>query len=183
MHMKTGLAIVLLGAAGWISAGAQPAPAHWLNYQSHDAFYRIDYRTDWEIVEQDETNEVKFQRGNVSVTVAAAKNDEGNTVEQFLEINKSRLRQQCPAAEVREEGKTTVAGVSGATFTMFCPGPRLPTIIRISASINFGKFFILNVTGPAGELPDAQPVIDRMTRSFKPSDGLPEGRAERMRAR
>lgn len=182
-HMKSGLAIVLLGAAGWISAGAQPAPAHWLNYQSHDTFYVIDYRTDWEIVEQDETNEVKFQRGNVIVSVAVANNDDGKTVAQFLEIDKSRLRQQCPAAEVREEGKTTVAGVSGATFTMFCPGPQSPTIVRISASINFGKFFILNVTSPTGELPDAQPIIDRMTRSFKPSDGLPEGRAERMRAR
>jgi hypothetical protein len=84
---------------------------------------------------------------------------------------------------VREEGKTTVAGVSGAYFTIFCPGPQLPTINRVSVSINFGKFFILNVTSPTGELPDAQPIIDRMTRSFKPSDGLPEGRAERMRAR
>lgn len=178
---------LLAGAAAWNPAAAQ-APsttkaAHWLTYQSHDTFYVIDYRTDWEYAGQDESNEVKFQRGNVSVTVAVANNDEGKTVEQFLEIDKSRLRQQCPAAEVREEGKTTVAGVSGAYFTMFGPGPRLPTIVRISASINFGKFFILNVTGPSGELPEAQPIIDRMTRSFKPSDGLPEGRAPRMRAR
>jgi hypothetical protein len=178
-----GLTIMLLGASGWIPAGAQPVPAHWLSYQSHDLFYLIDYRSDWEFVEQDESNEVKFQSGNVSVSVAAANDDEGYTVEQFLEVNKSLLRQQCPAAEVQEEGKATVAGVPGAYFTMFCPGPRLPTVVRISVALNFGKFFILNVTAPSAELPAFQAAIDRMARSFKAGDGLPEGREPRKRAR
>jgi hypothetical protein len=179
--------LLLAGASTWNPAAAQSPPAtrtaHWLSYQSHDTFYLVDYRSDWEFVEQDETNEVKFQSGNVSISVAAANNDEGKTVEQFLEANKSLLRQQCPASEMREEKKTIVAGIPGATFTMFCPGPRLPTIVRISASANFGKLFVFKVTAPTAELPALQAYIDRMAQSFKPSDGLPEGRAERMRAR
>jgi hypothetical protein len=181
-------AVVLLsGAVAWNLASAQTsttaAPAHWLTYQSHDLFYLIDYRSDWEFVEQDGSNEVKFKSGNVSVSVAVENNDDNNTVEQFLEMNKSLLLQQCSRAEIKEEGKTTVAGVPGAYFTMVCPGPGLPTLVRISASLSFGKLFILNVTSPRAELPKVQAGIDRMVQSFKVGDGLPEGREPRKRAR
>jgi hypothetical protein len=179
--------MLLYGAATWNLAGAQaPAatqPAHWLTYQSRDLFFVVERPSGWEYRTTEDSNEVIFQNGNISVSVAAANNDDDNSVEQFLEVNKSLLRQQCPAAEMREEGKTTVAGIPGAYFTMFCLGPRLPTIVRISAALNYGKFFIFNVTAPGAELPTVQADIDHMAQSFKAGDGLPEGREPRKQAK
>jgi len=179
--------MLLSSTAAWNLACAQAPPttqtAHWLTYQSRDLFFVVDRPSAWDYRTEEDSNEVVFQSGNLSVSVAVANNDEGNTADQFLEVNKSLLRQQCPAAEMREEGKARVAGVPGAYFTMFCPGPRLPTIVRISAAANYRKLFIFNVTVPIAELPAFQADIDHMARSFKASDGLPEGRAERMRAR
>jgi hypothetical protein len=177
---------MLLGATAWIHVSGQAPPAalaHWLTYQSRDTFFVVDMPPGWEYRTSEDSNEVVFQRGNVSVSLAAANKDEDNTVEQLLEVNKSLLRRQCPTAEMREEGKTTVAATLGAYFTMFCPGPRSPTIVRISAALNYGKFFIFNVTAPSAELPAVQATIDRMAQSFKVSDGLPEGREPRKRAR
>jgi len=96
---------------------------------------------------------------------------------------KSLLRQQCPMAEVREEGKITVARASGSYFTMYCPGPHLSTIVRVSAALNCGKIFIFTVTTPAAELPRAQHLIEHMEQSFKSEDELPEGREPRKLAR
>jgi hypothetical protein len=179
--------VLLSSTAAWNLAGAQTPPAtqtaRWLTYQSRDLFFVFDRPSAWEYHTEEDSNEVVFLRGNLSVSVAVANNDEGNTVDQFLEVNKSLLRQRCPAPEVREEGKATVAGAPGAYFTMYCPGPRLPAIVRISAAANYGKFFIFNVTVPSAELPAAQAEIDQMARSFKASDGLPEGHEPRKRAR
>jgi hypothetical protein len=110
-------------------------------------------------------------------------NDDGITVERFLEFRKSILRQKCPAAEFRDQGKETVAGVAGASFAAFCPGPGLPTMIRASAALNYWKVFLFTSAVPVAELPSVQADLDRMAASFKAGDGLPEGRAERMRAR
>jgi len=180
------MVLLLFGTAALSPAGAQAPPTrlpvHWMTYQSRDLFFLVERPSDWEVRTADGSNEVVFQSGNVSVNVAVVNNDENNTVDQFLEVNKSLLRQQCPAAETREEGKASVAGIPGSYFTMFCPGPRLPTIVRISVSMNYGKFFVFNLTSPSEELPAIQQTIDHMAQSFKPSDGLPEGREPRKRA-
>jgi hypothetical protein len=110
-------------------------------------------------------------------------NDDGITVERFLEFRKSILRQKCPAAEFRDLGKETVAGVAGASFAAYCPGPGLPTMIRVAAALNYWKVFLFSSAVPAAELPAVQADLDRMSASFKAGDGLPEGKAERMRAR
>src|SRR5664280_2899705 len=128
MRMIETTILLLASTVAWNLAGAQVAPAtqpaHWLTYQSRDLFFEVDRPPAWDYRMAEDSNEVVFQSGNISVSVAVANNDDDNTVERFLEVNKSLLLQQCPAAEMKEEGKTTVAGVPGAYFTMFyesCP--------------------------------------------------------------
>lgn len=143
----------------------------------------VEVPAGWEYSGNEESNEIVITKGDASVSVAVLNNDEGITVERFLEYRKSILRQQCPAAEFRDQGKGTVAGVAGASFAAFCPGPGQPTLIRVSAAFNYWKFFVFSSTVPVAELPAVQSDLDRMAASFKAGDGLPEGRAERMRAR
>jgi hypothetical protein len=56
-------------------------------------------------------------------------------------------------------------------------------MIRVAGSRNYWKFFLFSSTVPVAELPAVQADLDRMAASFKVGDGLPEGRAARMRAR
>ena len=66
---------------------------------------------------------------------------------------------------------------------MYCAGLQLRATVRIAASVQYWKFFTLKAICPAAELEEVQTTIDRIAASFKPGDGLPEGCAERMRAR
>jgi hypothetical protein len=123
------LAILLPAfAAAWNLAGGQTLFAAQRDsgrvYLSPDGLFAVEAPAGWELRKQEGSNEVTFLNGQVSVSVAAAETEAGDTVDQFLEVNKSLLRHMCPAAEVWAEGNATVAGTSGAYFTMFCPGPR-----------------------------------------------------------
>ena len=75
------------------------------------------------------SNELGLLCGQVSVSVATAKTEAGDSVEQFLEFNKSLLRHMCPTAVLWGEGLVTVAPEPlEPIFTMVCPGPgRAPT--------------------------------------------------------
>jgi hypothetical protein len=175
--MRTGMiylrcAALLMACAGaWIAGNGQSqsgtSGAAPRVYQSQDGAFSVEIPAAWQVRKEDGSNEVTILSGNVSVSVATAATEEGDTVAKLLEVNKSLLKQQCPAAEVKEEGKATVAGAVGAYFSMFCPGPHLPTIVRISASMKNGTFFMFNVTSPTAQLAEAEPVIGRMAHSFQ----------------
>jgi hypothetical protein len=176
-EMRTGMislkcaALVMACAGAWVAGNLQTQPASTSTpprfYQSADGAFSVGVPSGWQLRKEDGSNEVTFLNGNVSVSVATAATEEGDTVAKLMDVNKSMLKQQCPTAEIKEEGNATVAGAVGAYFSMFCPGPRLPTIVRISASIKNGTFFIFNVTSPTAQLAEAEPVIDRMARSFQ----------------
>ena len=181
------LAILLPAfAAAWNLAGGQTMFASQKDsgrvYLSPDGFFAIEAPVGWELCKQEGSNEVTFLNGEVSVSVAAVETEAGDTVDQFLEVNKSLVRHMCPAAEVWAEGKATVAGAAGAYFTMFCPGRRTRTIVRVSAALSHRRLFIFKIAAPSAELYAVQATIDRMAHSFSERDGLPHGGKRRQRA-
>ena len=173
-----GLAIAGFSALGQMPPAQQPK-AHL--YTSPDLFFEVEIPAGWDYRNEEGSNEILVLKGDVSVSVAVTPIEEGDPAQKFLDVNKKMLKQQCPSAELRAEGTTKVAGVEGAYFSMFCPGPRLPTLVRISTAIQYGHFFVFNVTAPSEQWAAMQPVIDRMAQSFKAGEGLPEGREPRKR--
>jgi hypothetical protein len=181
------LAILLPAfAAAWNLAGGQTMFAAQKDsgrvYLSPDGLFAVEEPAGWELRKQEGSNEVTFLNGQVSVSVAAAETEAGDTVDQFLEVNKSLLRHMCPAAEVWAEGNAMVAGASGAYFTMFCPGPRARAIVRVAAALSHKRLFIFKIAAPSAELYAVQGTIDNMEHSFRECDGLPQGGERRQRA-
>jgi hypothetical protein len=181
------LAILLPAfAAAWNLVGGQTMLAAQKDsghvYLSPDGLFAIEAPAGWELRKQEGSNEVTFLNGEVSVSVAAAETEAGDTVDQFLEVNKSLVWHMCLAAEVLAEGKVTVTGASGAYFTMFCPGPRGRMIIRVAAALSHKRLFIFKIAAPSAELYTVQATIDSMAHSFRECDGLPQGKERRHRA-
>jgi PsbP len=181
------LAILLPAfAAAWNLVGGQTLFAAQKDsgrvYLSPDGLFAVEAPAGWEIRTQEGSNEVTFLNGQVSVSVAAAETEAGDTVDQFLEVNKSLVRHMCPAAEVLAEGKATVAGASGAYFTMFCPGSRARTIVRVAAALSHKRLFVFKIAAPSAELYAVQATIDSMAHSFSECDGLPQCGKRRQRA-
>jgi len=150
-------------------------------YGSHDLFYVVEIPAGWEYRNEEGSNEITISKDDVSVSVAVVDAEIGNTVETLLEARKKLLLERCPSAELHEETTQAVAGVAGRSLTMYCAGPSAPTTVRVSASMQYWKFFVFYVTCPTAKWSEMQPIVDRMARSFRHGDGLPEGRAERMR--
>lgn len=173
-------------AAAWnLSGGQTMFAAHKDSgrvYRSPDGLFAVEAPAGWELCKQEGSNEVTLLNGEVSISVAAAETEAGDTVDQFLEVNKSLVRHMCPAAEVLAEGKATVAGASGAYFTMFCPVSRGRTIIRVAAALCHKRLFIFKIAAPSAELYAVQATIDSMAHSFRECDGLPRGKDRRHRA-
>jgi len=136
-------------------------------YQSPDGAFSLEVPAGWTARKEEGSNEISFLLGHVSVSVGAVPTGRGETVERWLDVSKSLLKEQCPTAEVQTEGKTTVAGAPGLSFTMFCAGPHLPTTVRESAALLNGKMFTFNITAPTLELGPAQTDIDSMASSFR----------------
>ena len=175
MHMgilQVDLAILLPAfAAAWNLVGSESIFAGPQTYDrlfpSPDGFFAVEAPGDWEYGMQEASNELTFANGEVSVSVATAQTESADTVEQFLEFNKSLLRHMCPTAEMRTEGKATVAGASGAFFTMVCPGPKARTIVRVVAARVQNRLLIFKTAAPTAELHAVQDVIDRMELSLR----------------
>jgi hypothetical protein len=181
------LAILLPAfAAAWNLASGQTMFAAQKDsgrvYLSPDGLFSVEAPAGWELRKQENSNEVTFLNGQVSVSVAADETEAGDKVDQFLEVNKSLVRHMCPAAEVWAEGKATVAGVSGAYFTMYCPGPRARTIVRVAAALSHKRLFVFKIAVPSAELYAVQATIDNIEHSFRECDGLQQGRERRQRA-
>jgi hypothetical protein len=136
-------------------------------YASPDGFFTIEAPSGWEQSRQQNSNELTFAMGEVSVSVSTAEAEAGDSVEQFLEFNKSLVRHMCPAAEVWAEGKAAIAGASGSYFSMICPGPRMRTKVRVAAAEIQKRLLIFKSATPTAELYTAQAVIDRMEQSLK----------------
>jgi len=151
-------------------------------YLSPDGFFSIQAPGDWKHGQQAESNELTFVRDQVSVSAATAETEADDSVEQFLEFNKSLLRHMCPTAEVWAEGQATVAGVSGAYFTMLCPGPRARTIVRVATARIQDRLLIFKTAAPTAELHAVQEVIDRMEQSLRVCAGSPQTTEPRRRA-
>jgi hypothetical protein len=187
MHMGIGqldLAILMPAfAAAWNLAGGQtllaPQKASRRVYRSPDGFFTIEAPAGWAMDTEEEANELTFVNGDVSVNVAAVKTNDGDTVDQILEINKGLLRHLCPSGEIWSEGAATVADAPGAYFTMFCPSARARTIVRISAAHCQKRILIFKMSAPCAELHSVQAAIDQMMASIKATGGLPNGREPR----
>ena len=151
-------------------------------YPSPDGFFTIEAPADWEHNRQHTSNELTFTSGPVSVSVATAETEGGDSIEQFLEFNKSLLRHMCPAANLWGEGSATLAGASGAYFTMICPGPRARTFVRVAAARIKNKLLIFKTAAPTAQRYAVQEVIDRMERSLRVCAGSPQGSEHRRRA-
>jgi hypothetical protein len=151
-------------------------------YPSPDGFFAIEAPGDWEHTQQQASNEFTFTKGEVSVSVATAETDPGDSIEQFLEFNKSLLRHMCPTAVLWGEGQVTVAGTRGAYFTMVCPGPRARTLVRVAAVRIQNKLLIFKTAAPTAELYAVQDAIDRMEQSLRVCAGSPQNREPRKRA-
>jgi hypothetical protein len=173
-------------AAAWNLAGGQTMFAAQKDsgrvYRSPDGLFAVEAPAGWELRKQEGSNEVTFLNGEVSVSVAADEIEAGDTVDQFLEVNKSLVRHMRPDAEVWAEGKAMVACASGAYFTMYCPGPRARAIVRVAAALSHKRLFVFKVTAPSAELFAVQATIDNIEHSFRECDGLPQGRERRPRA-
>ncbi len=143
-------------------------------YHSPDGFFAIEAPVGWVQLKLDVSNELAFVSGKISVSVSAVETQAGDTVDQFLELNKAIVRSMCPVAEVLAEGQAKVAGASGAYFTMYCPGARGRTIVRVAAALIRRRLYIFKSAAPSAELYTAQTVINRMEHSFKVGEGLPE---------
>ncbi|MGA3082524.1 MAG: hypothetical protein ABSD44_14320 [Terracidiphilus sp.] len=170
------LAILLpVCAAAWNLTGGQtlfaPRKDSGRVYLSSDGLFAVETPDGWEPREQEGSSEVTFLRGKAVVSVGAAEDESGDTVEEILEFNKSVVRRLCPAAEIWTEGKAAVAGAPGAYFSMLCPGPQAGTIVRVSAALIRERFLIFKVAAPCAELYAAQAAIDRIARSLR--DGWP----------
>ena len=181
------LAILLPAfAAAWNLIGGQsllaPQKASGRVYRSPDGFFTIEAPAGWAMGSEEEANELTFVNGDVSVNAAAVETEDGDTVDQILEINKALLRHLCPAGELWSEGPATVAGEPGAYFTMFCPGPRARTIVRISAAHSQKRIFIFKMAAPCAELHTVQSAIDRMMASIKTGSASPHGPEPRRKA-
>jgi predicted metal-dependent hydrolase len=61
-------------------------------------FFVVEISAGWEYSSNEDSNEIVISKGDVSVSVAVANNNEENTVEEFLYARKSLVRQQCPTA-------------------------------------------------------------------------------------
>jgi hypothetical protein len=151
-------------------------------YQSPDGFFEIEVPADWEPGQQHAANELTFACGEVSVSVSSAETEAGDSVEQFLEFNKSLLRHMCPKAVMWGEGQATIAGASGAYFAMVCPGPRACTIVRIATARLRNRLLIFKTAAPTSELYAVQAIIDRMEQSLKVRAGSDEKIEPRKRA-
>jgi len=151
-------------------------------YLSPDGLFAVEAPAGWELRKQEGSNEVAFLNGQVSVSVEAAETEAGDTVDQFLEVNKSLLRHMCPAAEVWAEGRARVAGTSGAYFTMYCPGPCARTIVRVAVALSHKRLFVFKIAVPSAELYAVQATIDKIEHSFTECDGLPQGKDLRRQA-
>lgn len=173
-------------AAAWNLVGGQalltPQRASSRAYHSPDGFFSVEAPAGWQLGAEEEANELTFVNGDVSVNVAAVEAEDGDTVDQILEINKALLRHLCPSGEVWSEGAATVAGAPGAYFTMFCPAPRARTIVRISAAQHQKRIFIFKMAAPCAELHTVQAVIDHMMASIKSSGGMTYVREPRRKA-
>lgn len=175
--------LVTVHGAGQGSQGQAGGAAKPMVYGSHDLFYVVEIPAGWEYRNEEGSNEITISKDDVSVSVAVVDAEIGNTVETLLEARKKLLLERCPSAELHEETTQAVAGVAGRSLTMYCAGPSAPTTVRVSASMQYWKFFVFYVTCPTAKWSEMQPIVDRMARSFRHGDGLPEGRAERMRAK
>ncbi|MGD0831621.1 MAG: hypothetical protein ABR907_11790 [Terracidiphilus sp.] len=143
-------------------------------YQGPDGFFAVEPPLGWQQRRHDNSNEVAFVKGKISVSVATVDSEPGDTIEDFLEFKKSLVHHLCPAGEIWEEGKTKVAGAPGSYFTFLCPGSRNRTFIHISASLICGKFFIFKIAAPSSESPALEAEIARIKESFKPGEELLE---------
>ncbi|HEY1253545.1 MAG TPA: hypothetical protein VGF01_02050 [Terracidiphilus sp.] len=166
------LAILLPAfAAAWNLVGGEKLfashPASDRLHTSPDGFFAIEAPDDWELCRHEASNELGFMCGQVSVSVATAKTEAGDSVEQFLEFNKSLLRHMCPTAVLWGEGLVTVAGAAGAYFTMVCPGPRTRTNVRIAAARIQNRLLIFKTAAPTADLYAVQEAIDRMEQSLR----------------
>jgi hypothetical protein len=136
-------------------------------YSSPDGFFTVEAPADWAHSRQQDSNELTFTSGEVSISVSTAETEAGDSVQQYLEFNKSMLRHMCPAAEVWAEGKAAIAGASGAYFSMICPSTRTRTKVRIAAVKAGKRLLIFKTAAPTAELYAIQGVIDRMEQSLK----------------
>ncbi len=143
-------------------------------YHSPDGLFAFEVPVGWEQRTLDGSNELTLLNGEISVSVSAAETQAGDSVDQFMEFNKALLRSMSPAAEVWAEGQVTVAGASGAYFTMFCPGARGRTIVRVAAALIRHRLYIFKSAAPSAQLYAAQAAINRMEQSFKVGEGSPE---------
>ena len=171
-------AAAVMVAGSQVHAVTQPAASSqddWGTWKAFDGSYTVDFPRDWSMLAGDQSNKAKFIGNHAGVSVATAVAEPGETVEGYLEANKSNFKRQCATAEEKEKGQTTVAGFPGAFVTMYCGESEHPYVVRIAASLHEGRFYNFNVTASPAELPLAQAAIDRMARSFKAGDGLPGG--------
>lgn len=178
------LAILLPAfAAAWNLAGEESLLAaprvSGRCYRSSDGSYTIEVPSEWELNRRVDSNELTFLNGEVSVSVAT---EEGDSVDQFLEISKALVRSICPAAELWSEGGARVAGAPGGYFTMSCPSPLGRTIVRVSAALSNHKLFVFKMAAPCAELYAVEAIVNEMAASFKASDKISKHREPRRRA-
>lgn len=178
------LAILLPAfAAAWNLVGgerlfaSQQTPDR--RYTSLDGFFAVEAPDNWELDQQKASNELIFTCGQVTVSVSTAQTEAGDSVEQFLEFNKSLLRHMCPTADLWAEGTTTVADAPGGYFTMLCPGPRVRTIVSVAAARIQNKLLIFKTAAPTAELYAVQEVVDRMEQSLRVCSVSPQGNEPR----
>lgn len=143
-------------------------------YLSPDGFFAIEAPGSWEHGRRPASNELTFTSGQVTVSVATAETDAGDSIEQFLEFNKSLLRHMCPVASLWGEGAAMVAGVSGAYFAMLCPGPRARTVVRVAVARIQDRLLIFKTAAPTADLYAVQDVIGRMEKSLRVCAGSPQ---------
>jgi hypothetical protein len=181
------LAILLPAfAAAWNLAGGNKTIAvprrSTRPYRAPDGSFSLEVPEGWEHRVEEAGGEVTFLHGEVSVNVSVAQAEDGDAIDQCLEINKALLRHLCPTAEIWAEGTTMLTGATGAYFTMYCPGPRVRTVVRISAALCRNQLIVFKFALPSAELYAAQTVLDRMVQSLKVNEGQTAGREPRRRA-
>lgn len=99
------LAILLPAfAAAWNLAGGQAftAPLKRLSrtHRTPDGYFTVEAPSEWALGKEEEANELTFVNGDISVNIAAVEAEDGDTIDQILEINKSLLRHLCPAGDL-----------------------------------------------------------------------------------
>jgi hypothetical protein len=136
-------------------------------YPSPDGFFAVEAPGDWEHGLQPACNELTFASGRVTVSVATAETETSVSVAQFLEFNKAILRHICPTAVLLGEGPATVAGASGAYFTMVCPDPRARSIVRVAVARIRNRLLVFKTAAPTAELYAVQDALNQMERSLR----------------